>query len=285
MPSSPELPRLIAVHGLKRAGKGTVAAHLALAYGYRQVKFAATLKDMVGVLLTCVCGLDAETAERCIEGDLKEIPLPALGGKSTRYLMQVVGTEWRDTVATDLWLRIAVREIREIIAAGGRAVLDDLRFPHELVALRAERAALWLVTSARAAGAGAVPQIPWDTHAAVTLAFEGHVLPAMLRALLGRCITEGPDAVERAVSGDRHATPLAVLGGHSAAHCLATLSSVLVPLIAKPWTPAPAAADGHVSEKGLPPEEFALRLHNDGTREDLYAAVDGSLRGLATLAA
>lgn len=155
----PPLPPLVAVHGRKRAGKGTAAAHLVAAHGYEVIRFADPMKDMLRVMLRH-CRLDDATIERCLEGDLKEAPLDALGGATTRHAIQKLGTEWREMVHGPLWVDIARRRWRAVIAAGGRAVVEDLRMPDELEALEADGAALWLVTNARVDAASAA-----DAHA------------------------------------------------------------------------------------------------------------------------
>lgn len=142
------LPSLIAIHGKKRSGKGTVASYLERVHGYEIVKFADPLKDMLRVLLR-YCGFDENTIERMIEADLKEDPLDILGGKSARYAMQTLGTEWRVLIDPSLWIRIALQRVRTHRAAGRRVAIDDLRFPLELSALSAEGAALWRVTNNR----------------------------------------------------------------------------------------------------------------------------------------
>ena len=183
------LPRVIALHGKKRSGKGSVASRLAAAHGYEIVRFADPLKDMLRVLLAA-CGLDDETVERCIEGDLKQAPIDFLDGATTRQCMQAFD-KWRSMVCDPMWIRIALRRVDAILESGGRAVVEDLRLPGELAAMEEIGASLWLVSN--------------------------------------------------------------------------------------PKAEAEAAADAHVTERGLPEAAFRVRLVNDGSFADLHAQVDAAV--------
>lgn len=278
------IPSLVAVHGLKRAGKGTVAARLVDRHGFTNVKFAGALKDMGRIALRHVCGLDDADIERCIESDLKEIPIPSLGGKSARYLMQMIGTEWRDSIDSRMWTRIALEEIRRVVALGGRAVVDDLRFHHEVDLVRPEGASLWIVESNRVSPSAGPAILPWDASASPTLAFDDGVLNEILGCFLSHCGLSSQDVV-RSISGDLQDVPLAILGGKSSALCSATLRSVLVPLMMLPWTPTSTTTAAHASEQGLPPEIFDVYLRNDGGFDDLYRQVDAVVDGRDAMAA
>jgi len=114
---------IIGLAGRAGSGKSTVAAHLA-ARGYRRIRFADPLKDMMRAL-----GL----TERHIEGDLKEQPCPLLAGKTPRYAMQTIGTEWgRGIIHPDLW--VGAWEARA--ANDNLVVAEDVRFPNEEAAIR-----------------------------------------------------------------------------------------------------------------------------------------------------
>lgn len=71
--------------------------------------------------------------ERLIEGDQKETPLEILCGKTTRFAMQTIGTEWgRSTIGDNIWTNIAISK-----AAGlGDVVITDVRFPNEVEAVK-----------------------------------------------------------------------------------------------------------------------------------------------------
>lgn len=142
----PALPRtLIAFTGLAGSGKSTAAKHLVDRHGFTRIRFAGPLKDMMRAL-----GL----TEAEIEGDRKEIPCELLGGKSPRYAMQTIGTEWgRDMIASDLWIR-AFNAALTKVPEGMPVVVDDCRFPNEADAIVAAGGVLVRVVRP-GAGAGA----------------------------------------------------------------------------------------------------------------------------------
>jgi len=122
------------------SGKSEVAKVLVNEFGAKLVKFAGPLKDMTRVLLGHM-GVHPSLIERHVEGDLKEAPIEDFtvsGGHNgdhpltARYLMQTIGTEWRDTINRNLWAKIAIDNIKEQLAKGHHVVVDDMRFPHEM---------------------------------------------------------------------------------------------------------------------------------------------------------
>jgi len=124
-----EAIKLVGLLGRKGAGKDTAALAL-LERGYQNVKFAGALKDMLRCLLTYQ-GLDVQTAERMVEGDLKEIPTPYLCGQTPRFAMQTLGTEWgRILIADGLWIAAAIERASE-----HPTVFTDVRFPNEMQAV------------------------------------------------------------------------------------------------------------------------------------------------------
>lgn len=118
----------LCVCGVAGAGKSSLARVLARDYGYAVVKFADPLKDMLRVL-----GL----GDRELEGDLKEVPSDLLCGRTPRWAMQRLGTEWgRMKIGESLWVDAWRRRV-ETMPAGAKIVVDDCRFPNELEAARA----------------------------------------------------------------------------------------------------------------------------------------------------
>lgn len=116
-------PNVIALCGLAGAGKSTVADYLIAHHGYTRVKFADTLKGMLRLL-----GLN----DAHIEGHLKELPCPVLGGQTPRHAMVTLGTEWgRDLIWRDLWVANWLDRASDVLDHGGRVVVDDMRFPNE----------------------------------------------------------------------------------------------------------------------------------------------------------
>lgn len=137
--------KLILVHGLKFAGKSQVAERLMGDHGYVRVKMADPLKNMIRSLLRDA-GLDADTIERCVEGDMKEVPLEQLCGRTTRYAMMMLGNEWRDLLHDKLWAYIAASKIEALLADGRRVVVDDIRYPHEIEILERFNPVKWVIT-------------------------------------------------------------------------------------------------------------------------------------------
>lgn len=117
--------QIICVLGSTEAGKSTVAQRLVERHGFTRVRFAEPLKDM---LITM--GLTREQ----VDGPqaIRARPSKLLGGKSPRYAMQMLGTEFRDLIDKLLWARITRKRITDAIQRGvTKFVIDDMRFPHE----------------------------------------------------------------------------------------------------------------------------------------------------------
>lgn len=115
-------PKVVAFTGLAGSGKSTAADYL-VSKGYVRVKFAGPLKAMMRAL-----GL----GEAHIEGDLKEIPTPLLAGRTPRYAMQTLGTQWgRDIIGPTLWTGLWQATVSDVLDHGGRVVCDDCRFANE----------------------------------------------------------------------------------------------------------------------------------------------------------
>jgi hypothetical protein len=125
--------RIIGICGYKGSGKSEVAKYLIRRHGYRRFPFAQTLKDMLRTL-----GLtDAQ-----VDGDQKEVPCELLGGRTPRWAMQSLGTEWgRQCIDQDLWVRAWKRNVPQ----DRDVVVDDLRFLNEAKALVAVGAELWRI--------------------------------------------------------------------------------------------------------------------------------------------
>lgn len=113
------------------SGKSTFANVLMQNYGFKNVKFADPLKNMVRALLAEM-QFDKRTVERMIEGNLKEQVIPGFSTVTPRHLMQTLGTDWgREAVDNGLWLKVARRKIERLLSQGHHVVVDDLRFPNE----------------------------------------------------------------------------------------------------------------------------------------------------------
>jgi hypothetical protein len=118
---------LISMTGQKRSGKDTVAAFMnEWEPTAERVSFAGTLKGMIALLLSNA-GLTPDEIDYYMNGDGKETPLAVLQGKSARYAMQTLGTEWRDFLGKDLWTDI----VRSKVGLTEHVVITDMRFLHE----------------------------------------------------------------------------------------------------------------------------------------------------------
>ncbi|KAF2395424.1 deoxynucleotide monophosphate kinase [Pseudomonas frederiksbergensis] len=124
-------PLLIGLSGLARVGKDTAAQHLVHHHGFQSYAFMDPLRDgLMHILNLSPCDF---------EGEQKEQVLPWLG-RSPRYLMQTLGSEWgRDIVHPELWLMLAAQNLdllaRTHDTAGG-FVVSDLRFEDEAEFIR-----------------------------------------------------------------------------------------------------------------------------------------------------
>jgi len=121
------MTNLIALIGPRFSGKTTLANQLKN-YNWKTTSFATPIKNMLRTLLANQNNLDLDIVERMLYGDLKEIPTKYLNGVSPRYVMQTLGTEWRDLIHRDLWLDIWKRSID---LKKEKIIVDDLRFIHE----------------------------------------------------------------------------------------------------------------------------------------------------------
>jgi len=120
---------VVAFTGKRGSGKSEAAKALVEEMGFVDLKFADPLKNMLRAMYS-TCGLEDDEIERKIEGDLKEEPCPWLQGKTPRYAMQTLGTEWREMISTDMWSEMFKMRVKSGVF-GDRIVCSDYRFPHE----------------------------------------------------------------------------------------------------------------------------------------------------------
>ena len=127
------MKNLIALAGLAGSGKTTAADYLVKAHGFTCISFAGPIKSMLRIL-----GLTAlEDIEEAIEGGGKEKPNHLLCGKSPRFAMQTLGTEWgRGMIGPDLWVNIWTKRARIKLDHNRRIVADDCRFDNSAAAVR-----------------------------------------------------------------------------------------------------------------------------------------------------
>jgi hypothetical protein len=135
-------PKIIAICGLKRSGKDTIADTLCQRYGYEKVKIATPLKE---ALKTMFQFTDAQ-----VEGNEKDAIDPRWGVEPRR-LMQFIGTEVMQfhlqevlpNVGRKFWIQ---RLVEEHISPNNKIiVIPDLRFQHEYELLSEYNTMFWRV--------------------------------------------------------------------------------------------------------------------------------------------
>lgn len=137
------MSKIIALYSpAAQSGKSTIAGILN-ERGYRTIKFAGVLKDMIRTMLFGA-GIPYNTVERMIEGDLKEKPIRFPDFEVTpRKLMQTLGTEWGRGINPDLWADLTISKASK---AAGKVIIDDMRFPNEFEAVKAAGGITIMVT-------------------------------------------------------------------------------------------------------------------------------------------
>lgn len=124
------VPHAVGIIGAIGAGKTTAAKYLESTYAFTRAPFAGPLKAMLKTM-----GLTEEQ----VNGTLKEVPCGLLFGRTPRHAMQTLGTEWRNLIHPELWTNIWLKDYRDYtwVPEGHlRLVADDVRFPHEVDAVR-----------------------------------------------------------------------------------------------------------------------------------------------------
>jgi len=120
---------LVALSGVAGSGKSTAAQWLVDRHRFVLSKFADPIKVMLKSL-----GLGDEH----ITGDLKEVPCDLLQGKTPRFAMQTLGTDWgRDMLGGGMWVDLWSKMAAESLGRYGRVVVDDCRFANEGLAVLA----------------------------------------------------------------------------------------------------------------------------------------------------
>jgi len=127
------LPKRIAITGRKRHGKDTAAQVLISNFGFKRIAFADPIKNMIRAYLR-TRGCTDEYIDQCLDGDLKEVEIPELGGRSPRFAMQQLGNEWgREIISPTLW----IDAWKDTVQKTDLVVTPDLRYPNEEAAARA----------------------------------------------------------------------------------------------------------------------------------------------------
>ena len=123
---------IIGLAGRAGSGKTTAAKHLVDELGFTRLSFADPIRNMVGDFLMDM-GYGADYVDSLLTIEKNQVLAPI--GRSSRQLMQSIGTEWgRDCVDNDVWVTLARRRVRTIDA--DLIVFDDVRFENEASMVR-----------------------------------------------------------------------------------------------------------------------------------------------------
>lgn len=125
---------IIGLTGAKRAGKDTVAKHLARLYGFRRVAYADAIKSIM-------LDLNPFVAENLRLADL----VSSIGWEAAktypevRRLLQELGVSVRLHTHANVWLDVVEDTLGEAALRGRRIVVTDVRFPNEVEQIRRHR--------------------------------------------------------------------------------------------------------------------------------------------------
>lgn len=128
------MTELVGLSGYARTGKDTVALVLMRA-GYKRVAFADAIRDAlleVDPLVFLDCHADPHRLSAVVAEHGWD---RAKAHSEVRRLLQSFGVAMRRQ-APGIWVQVAMAKAQRIIAAGGRVVVTDVRFPDEADAIR-----------------------------------------------------------------------------------------------------------------------------------------------------
>ena len=118
---------IIGIAGYKSSGKDTAGSVLTEMFGFNKMSFAAPIKDLVANTFDLSRSmLDGTTS---YSRELREQELPQVFNKTPRFLLQVIGTGFRDLVHPDVWVKIVEEKYK---VQNNHVVITDVRFPNEV---------------------------------------------------------------------------------------------------------------------------------------------------------
>lgn len=115
---------VIGISGFIGSGKTTVSDWFLGNHGFKRLSFADPIRDMLVAL-----GIPESTLR---DPKLKEEPHPLLLGRSPRYAMETLGTNWaRQMMHPQFWVGHFAHRARK----ANFVIVDDVRFPNEVEAI------------------------------------------------------------------------------------------------------------------------------------------------------
>lgn len=136
-------PRLIGIHGIARSGKDTVANFLVENHFFQRYGFADPLRNFIAT----ITGIPVSML---MDSPIKEEVYEPLG-KSPRYMMQTLGTEWgRNLIHPEIWVKaanVAWRSCKQHLQKS--MVIPDVRFENEANFIRENNGEIWVITRPR----------------------------------------------------------------------------------------------------------------------------------------
>jgi hypothetical protein len=134
--------KIIGLSGKARAGKSTVASMLG-EHGFVEKPLAYPLKEI------CLRVFAGKMTAFHLFGEGRDEPIPSLGGLTARRALQTLGTEWGRGCYPDVWIELALAEIRATNADTYRVrekfVISDVRFKNEAAAIRKAGGEVWRI--------------------------------------------------------------------------------------------------------------------------------------------
>lgn len=132
LPKPADLPRLVAIYShAPQSGKSTAALHLERVWGYRLVKFAGALRNVLHSFLLHF-GYTSDQAREFLLSDInKSVSLSKVPGRPTPRRLMISLGQWGRSIDPDVWVAAAVNAMAAVIRPDARFVIDDLRFPNE----------------------------------------------------------------------------------------------------------------------------------------------------------
>ena len=129
-------PKLIGLIGAAGSGKTTVGNIIERNHGFVKLRFASGIKSMLRALLF-EAGIEHARIHEMLDGSLKESACDELAGKTPRFCMQTLGTEWgREFLSNNFWVDLTMHTVQRHLDVSKSVVIDDARFPNEVKAIK-----------------------------------------------------------------------------------------------------------------------------------------------------